>query len=70
MTFAEKGSVDVVNMPAGGAELEPVLSGCQGFANIANWSFTKGGVPTSRFTMSVAGGRIRFIARGTVIVVK
>ena len=70
ITFAENGTVDVVNVPRTGAEFSPVLTNCEGFSNVANWSVTKNGQPTSRIKMSVSDGKIRFVPLGIVIVVK
>ena len=70
ITFAENGTVDIMNLPGDGAEFAPVLTNCEGFSNVEGWSLTKDGVPITRIKMSVSGGRIRIITKGTVIVVK
>ncbi len=70
ITFAQEGTVDVVNVPKTGAEFSPILTNCEGFSNVANWSVTKNGWPTTRVKVNVNDGKIRVVAKGTVIVVK
>ena len=70
ITFAENGTVDVVNVPRTGAEFSPVLVNCEGFSNVADWSLTKDGQPTTRIRMNVSGGKISFVPMGLVIRVK
>ena len=70
ITFAENGTVDVVNVPKTGAEFSPVLTNCEGFSHVAKWSLTKDGQPTTRVKMGVYGGKIRIVPMGTVIVIK
>ena len=70
ITFAENGTVDVVNVPKTGAEFSPVLTNCEGFSNVADWSLTKDGQPTTRIRMNVSGGKISFVPMGLVILVK
>ena len=70
ITFAENGTVDVVNVPRTGAEFSPVLVNCEGFSNVADWSLTKDGQPTTRIRMNVSGGKISFVPMGLVILVK
>ena len=70
ITFAENGTVDVVNVPKTGAEFSPVLTNCEGFANVAKWSVTKNGQPTTRVKLGVYGGKIRIVPMGTVVVIK
>ena len=70
ITFAENGTVDVVNVPKTGAEFSPILTNCEGFSHVAKWSLTKGGQPATRVKMSVYGGKIRIVPMGTVIVIK
>ena len=70
ITFAANGTVDVVDLPREGIEFTPVLTGCEGFSNIENWSVSKDGTPVTRVHMQVSGGKIRFIPSGTVITIK
>ena len=70
ITFAENGTVDVVNVPRTGAEFSPVLVNCEGFSNVANWSVTKNGRSINSLTMDVYGGKIRIVPAGSVIVIK
>ena len=68
ITFAASGTVDVRNMPKGGVELSPTLTGCEGFSNVAGWALTKdGGEPAAKYRMSVSGGKMRIVPVGLVL---
>ena len=68
ITFAASGTVDVRNMPKGGVELSPTLTGCEGFSNVAGWTLTKdGGEPAAKYRMSVSGGKMRIVPVGLVL---
>lgn len=71
ITFAANGTVDVRNLPDGGVEFSPTLTGCEGFSNVAGWTLTRnGGEPATKIRMSVSGGKIRFIPLGTMISIR
>ena len=68
--FAESGTLDVLNLPAGGGALPGTYVNCTGFENIRNWTLTAGGNPAGKYRMSVSGDSIRIVPVGIRVVVR
>ena len=65
--FAANGTLDIENMPAGGATLPGTYVNCTGLENVAGWSISVGGNPTARYKTTVSGGVLRVTPIGTMI---
>jgi hypothetical protein len=68
--FAESGTLEIPDLPEDdNAVLPGSYIGCSGFANIANWTVTKGG-KLMRRTLSVVDGKIVVSTKGLRVIVK
>ena len=68
--FAESGTLEIPDLPEDdNAVLPGSYIGCSGFANIANWTVTKGG-KLMRRTLSVVDGQIVVSTKGLRVIVK
>ena len=74
VNLAEAGSIDVTDIPAGVSEFDLPIT----FADvedemidrIANWTLTVNGAETSKWTMSVADGRIHLAKKGLILILR
>ena len=60
-------TLNVVNLPEGGAVLPGTYVNCTGLENLAGWSISVGGNPTARYKTTVSGGVLRVTATGMMI---
>jgi hypothetical protein len=68
--FAEKGTLNIENLPKGGVRLPGTYLNCTGFGNIAKWALSVDGEESTDVRAIVSGGAIRIVPAGFTISIR
>ena len=68
--FAEKGTLNIENLPKGGVRLPGTYLNCTGFGNIAKWALSVDGEESTDVRAIVSGDAIRIVPAGFTISIR